>query len=351
MIADYYSEVDMNQSNSSNAFSKETFSCLKGYLAVCILIHHLHQFTGFLSDTSFGYPFLLLGHWAVVIFMFMSGYGLFTSYLAKGDSYIKSFPKKRLLPFYVTYLFFVLIYAVYELIVTGSLRPAEIVRSLTYGGTIVSFGWYFQLTLLMYIFFYVLKLLLKDDRVFLIVIGASILIFLAVNFLISSQKTVYEPAFAFYLGLIISHFQAGKEPLFTKKPLIAAFMSLGSFLLLTLAKTLMEYRCEKLMASNRAVDLAYLVLMMVSDLFLIVFVLAFATLAMRSFPRLIKNPCSRFLGTYSLEIYALQGLFLRLLNGMISNRALYSAVAVICIILCAIPVHMGIAFVKKKLIG
>ena len=139
---------------SHTSYSKENFLGLKGYLALCVLIHHLYQFTGFFSNTNVGYAFLLLGHWAVIGFIFLSGYGLYTSYRLKGEGYIRSFPRTRLFPFYVTYLVFVATYVVYEFIGQQAVTATALLRSLTYGSTIVSFGWYFQLTYVMYLFFY-----------------------------------------------------------------------------------------------------------------------------------------------------------------------------------------------------
>ena len=338
----------MKQNHNDNAaYSRDTFQCHKGYLAVCILIHHLCQFTGFLADTSLGYPLLLLGHWAVVIFMFMSGFGLFSSCLSKGESYIKSFPRTRLLPFYVTYLLFVLIYACFAIANGDKITVSEIIHSLTYGGTIVSFGWYLQLTLLMYLFFYILKLIFKNDRAFIIALCVAVLIFIVVNFCMASQKNVYEPAFSFVVGVILAYCNHRKPVLFSKKTALFTAIGLLAFLAATLVTTLMVYRYSELMASNVTVALLYLILMMAADLSLITFVLSFTVMANRSFSGLIVNPVSRFLGTYSLEIYALQGLFLRFFFNKIGNPVLYAVIAVLCIIVCSIPIHKLLSVIKK----
>ena len=115
---------------SINPFSKENFIGVKGYLAILIIIHHLYQFTAFLSDPSFGYALYLLGHYGVICFLFLSGFGLFSSYLSKGETYIKSFLRNRLLPFYLSYLFFVIVYIVYGLINHSSISTYLILRSL-----------------------------------------------------------------------------------------------------------------------------------------------------------------------------------------------------------------------------
>lgn len=340
----------MKQYESDNtAYSRDTFQCLKGYLAICILVHHLYQFGVFLSGSTLGYPFLLLGHWGVVIFMFMSGFGLFSSYLSKGDTYIKSFFRARLLPFYVTYLFFVALYTCFELINGKEITASEILHSLTYGGTIISFGWYLQLTLLMYLLFYILKLIFRNEGAFIYALCISVLIFLIINFCLSSQKNVYEPSFAFVLGVIFAGRNYHMPVLFSQKPVPFAVIGLLSFLAITLVTTLIVFRYSDVLESNILADLLYLLLMMVADLSLVIFVLTFNVIANRSFSKVIVNPVSRFLGKYSLEIYALQGLFLRLLNNKISNRAVYAAVAVSCIILFSIPVHMFLSSVKKAL--
>ena len=346
-------EIIVKQSGESiNPFSKENFIGIKGYLAILIIIHHLYQFTAFLSDTSFGYALYLLGHYGVICFLFLSGFGLFSSYLSKGDAYIKTFLRNRLLPFYLSYIFFVIIYTIYGLINHSSISLNLILRSLTWGDTVVFFGWYFQTALLMYIMFFILKLVIKNDTAFVWGLGAAVLLFIFVYyFFISSQKNNYEPAFSFFLGVLFAYINGQKNTLFSKKPGIKTICGLAVFLLLASFSTLYNFRYNDYQWVASFSDFIYLLLMMITDFSLVFFLTAFISAVGRSVPGIISNPVSRFFGMHSMAIYGIQGLFLSFWINKIGNRPLYPVVAVSCIIIFSIPVHMFLTWLKKCIIS
>lgn len=336
--------------SNKSVFSRETFGCLKGYLALCVLIHHLYQFTAFLSDTSFGIVFTLLGHWAVVMFIFMSGYGLSTSYLTHRETYLRTFPRKRLLTFYLTYLFFAVIYAIYELIIGSEITLHMVFRTLTYGGTIVSFGWYFQLTLLLYLVFFVTRLI-KKDRIFLIVISLLIAAFVVYKLIIGESLMVYAPAVSFLAGVIFAHTRDGKKSIGTGKTVLLFIAGIIIFGLFTGAGIMIDYGYFGLVKGNGYVDMAALICMIIADLCLIVSVMSLVSIICKFVPAVIHNPVSSFLGVNCLEIYALQGLFLRMLYPLISSKTIYAIVSAVCIIGVAVPLHYLISLIMKRIKG
>lgn len=134
--------------------SNKTFLCLKGWFALCILVHHIQLFTKIGDGTYWMHILGNLGYWSVGMFIFMSGFGLYESYRTKGMSYINCFPRNRLLVYELYYLLFVGIYFVFDLIKGVPHSAIEYMQTLTYGSTIISFGWYLQLNLVLYIFFW-----------------------------------------------------------------------------------------------------------------------------------------------------------------------------------------------------
>lgn len=337
---------------NDNPFSKESFLGLKGYLAILIIIHHLYQFTCFFVGTSFGTVLYHLGHYAVVVFLFLSGFGLFSSYLAKGETYIRTFLRNRIIPFYVTYLIFVVIYAVYALINGSSVTASQIIRSLTYGYTIVGFGWYFQTALLMYLFFYILKLIFKNENAFVVALGVAIAAFIILYyFFVSSTKTYYEPAFSFYLGVLASYIYSQKKTVFTKSAWLKALVWLVLFIGLAAFSIFYNYRFNDYKWEPLASDFVYMLLQMASDLALNAFVLFFTAAVMPVAPGFIVNPISRFIGARSLEIYAIQGILFGVLYKIIGNRAVFAAVAVTCLIPIGVLLHMLTTAVKNLITG
>lgn len=64
-----------------NTISIDNSNCIKGIMAICVVLHHLSgrtNLTGMFSD---------FGAIAVGCFFFISGYGLYTSYTKKGLAY------------------------------------------------------------------------------------------------------------------------------------------------------------------------------------------------------------------------------------------------------------------------
>ncbi len=83
-------------------FSLSQTKALQGFFALCVMLHHISQKTSTLAtDPAYRahalFPFVSVGHFFVGIFLFCSGYGLYTSYRRKPD-YLKGFLRRRILP-------------------------------------------------------------------------------------------------------------------------------------------------------------------------------------------------------------------------------------------------------------
>ena len=92
--------------------SKRNTDCLKGILAVLVLIHHLTQNSGLLMDTPLRGVFANLGYLSVSAFLFLSGYGMMASYNKKGKKYAEQLPLKRMLPFYCIIIILIVMHAI-----------------------------------------------------------------------------------------------------------------------------------------------------------------------------------------------------------------------------------------------
>lgn len=108
---------------------------LKGIMAIFIILAHLRNFMTFLNDTAIGSILTASGYLLVGMFFFLSGYGLAESFRNK-ENYCKNFVKKRIIPFYVDCLIFLLIYIVFSIIKGYKIRvggycPASFSEALT----------------------------------------------------------------------------------------------------------------------------------------------------------------------------------------------------------------------------
>ena len=213
------------QNNTERIFSRDTFQALKGYLCILVIVHHIHQFNGILSETALNYPLLLLGHWCVILFVFMSGFGLYSSYHKKGRDYILKFPKNRLLTFFLMYLFFVILYTIFEIINKTELTASIFIHTFTYGQTIISFGWYLQLSLLLYLVFFLILVLPVSKYVRSGLFLVFALVFVTVYRIINQPFNLYTPVASFLFGLITAvHIERFKKLLTSyKKYIVLAF--------------------------------------------------------------------------------------------------------------------------------
>ncbi len=142
-------------STTENNLTLAKTNALKGLFAIMVLLHHIGQNTTFLNGTFADMIVETLGYLSVSMFLFLSGYGLSVSHKLKGENYIKTFPKNKILPFYIQNLILIAIYFIFWQIIGETLSTRRIVLSFFFGHTVIKYGWYIQTTLLLYILFFV----------------------------------------------------------------------------------------------------------------------------------------------------------------------------------------------------
>lgn len=150
---------------SSDYISREQTLCINGVFMAYILLSHTYaKFAepGILND-SFNVIRTYLGQFPVVPILFFSGYGIMESVKRKKD-YIKTFPKHRLLDFYVKFFIFSLPYVVLNLFSREYSLTATIL-SFTGFESIGNGGWYIGVTIAVYVFVIICFNLFKNKPV------------------------------------------------------------------------------------------------------------------------------------------------------------------------------------------
>ncbi len=296
-----------NQSQPENYLSKEQTNALKGIASCMVLICHLQANVDLFKSSIIGTVFSSFGYLAVSIFFFISGFGLYEQLKKAPDkkAYIQKFPHHRILPFYFLYGAVVLIYLVRDILVKQSVNFALVLKSFFFGGTIVDYGWYFQVQLLLYIAFFIVFTLMKKHQIKAITL--LLLIYCAICVLLKIPTTWYQSVFCFSLGLLCSFC---KDRLFSIKlniPLLTTFF----FMLFIIT----------LLFGNKRIlpEFLRMVIKIISSLSFV----ATITLLMRFLN--IANTFTTVLGKYSFEIYILQGLFINGYRDIINNDILYIA--------------------------
>lgn len=325
----------------NNTFSRDTFLCLKGYMALCIIIHHLYQFTGLFLNTYFGHFLNLLGRYGSFAFMFITGFGLYTSYKNDKIEYIRSFPRKRLFSFYLTYIFFFFIYLIYALLSSSELTISTIIKSLTIGGTIIAFGWYLQIALIAYIVFYCIFKFVKEGKSRSFAILAATFVYTVAAWKLGYPSNQISVFYAFPFGILISEKQDTVEKLLKKSSALIALLSFVIFFL-----GYMIYVRGEIMGRFDLPAQISLIVYILSEASIVAFILSVTNLLARTC--LIVNPISSFIGKYSLELYCCQGIVFMTLFPYFNNPVLFAGVSLIVLSVAAILSHILLTMLLRS---
>lgn len=310
-----YGEISVECSNS-----------LKGILAICILAHHLYQYSGLFRNTVLGGCLQSAGYLSVACFFFLSGYGLFISCEKNGTKYIKNFVQHKIVPFYGLILLFTVLYFVEGILLGNVYSIPIIIESFTFGGTIIVNGWYLQVQLLFYFIFFLTFRVTSYDTVRITLICVECLVLCIIMRLVGESSFWYESIFAFPIGMIWGKYFNVFENKFGKK--IVCLRTLVLIGVLFCITFIGSHLIEK--------EMFALVLKMLSA---VLFVVSVAIVI--NFIN-IENRLTRWLGKYSTEIYALQGLFLILYHSKVinlKNPYIYVIAVITSVFAAAVIVH------------
>ncbi|MBO4283035.1 MAG: acyltransferase [Clostridia bacterium] len=320
------------QTQSKDYLSRENTKCLKGILAVCVLAHHLYQHSGLLRNgwlRYLGAGFQALGFVVVACFFFLSGYGLILSF-RKDPLKIRSFGRHKIIPFYLIILLLVIIYYVFYLCLGQRISAVSIVKSLTFGGTIIANGWYLQVQLLYYLMFYLVFRFVRKKQLLLML--AMHIVYIVLCIVLGLSSLLYERTLIFVYGMIWYEKRETIDNWINSKKSRWAIIWLASCVLFAF----------NYMLSFRAVPVLFRGL---SYFFFVTLVIMLLTKIK------IQNRVTSFLGAISLEIYVVQGLFLILFhigNTNVSNPYLYILAVTSSTIISALILHPLIRLVYSS---
>ena len=210
---------------------------IKGIFVITVFFSHFCSYVhletwydkSMLSYCSF------LGQRMVAPFLLYSGYGIFESVKAKGDFYIKSFPKKRILKTLLHFDFAIVLFLVLDLVIEQPVSISKFLLSLTGWEDIGNSNWFIFAILCAYIYTYwglsIFKGNLKKTLFFISIMSLA---FIAI---ISQYKQPwwFDTILAFPLGCLLSLY---KEQFFLlMRPKYAiVIVTISSVLLLLTSK-------------------------------------------------------------------------------------------------------------------
>lgn len=158
----------MTKDNCALALSKDQTQTIKGMFVVTIFFSHFCSYV--ILDKWFDVPTReycrWLGQLMVVPFLFYSGYGIFESVKKKGESYIKSFPQKRILKTLIHFDLAVLLFIIYDFFfVPENLAVLKVLTSFVAWNSVGNSNWFIFAILCAYVFSFIAFVLSKGHLI------------------------------------------------------------------------------------------------------------------------------------------------------------------------------------------
>lgn len=306
----------MHSKDNNNPFliTKDDGSFLKGAFAIFVLAHHLYQEINIVPNGIINYIFLSLGYLSVSVFFFLSGYGLSLSYQLKGNEYLSRFSQNRIAPFYLQICLLNVMYFLLNWFIHGAPNINSLINSFFLKTYLIRNGWYLMVAFLMYISFYYVYTLLRNDfhRLFALTLILTAYTFSCIH-LFERGTWWYESNFSFLAGILFGTLYGCnleiKQSIHTMILLVSTFIFILTYYLLY----------AKSFTFN-----TYILLKTISSIFFAISVCLLTAKFDFSNSKIYKLFGN--ISHISFEIYVSQGLFLSLLHSnaiYINNRLCY----------------------------
>lgn len=195
--------------------SFEQTKYVQGYLAICIMLHHIGQE---MSASWQKYPlikglefFVPLGYLFVGFFLLCSGYGLYVSFQKKPDYLESGFFRRRVLPLLIGYIFSGWLFLACRLIMGQKLSGLTILRYFFGIWLCNPYGWFAIIMPLFYVFFFIAFKFCKKCPILVTAILVTIYTFIGTcidhNDHFMCGQWWYNCVQMFWIGLLVAKYK------------------------------------------------------------------------------------------------------------------------------------------------
>jgi membrane-bound acyltransferase YfiQ involved in biofilm formation len=302
--------------------SLEQSKAFQGFLAVCIMLHHIAQKTAASwiqpkSRIVHGLDFFVsIGYIMVAVFLFFNGYGVYKSFHAK-DNYLKGFIKKRIFPVVLALYSTTLIFFVARLLVGEKMDGKQVALYLTSIDLCNPNTWYVIVLPFFYLAFYLSFKFIKKDGLAVAATTAFVVLYMLLGTRINHNdywirgEWWYNCVHLFPIGIIFAKFEDRLIPHFKKYYWAYLIVALCALYPLYIYQSHMcnvfGYYGENWGAPDTVLRRRVSLL---SQTFVTTdFVFCCLLLGMKV---KIGNAFLKFMGTITLEFYLIHGLFVEL---------------------------------------
>ena len=282
------------------ALDKEQTTCINGIFVLFVFLSHFGQY----ETMPWNGILLAIGQLMVAPFLFYSGYGIMEQIQKRGDGYIDSMPRKRILKFYIHFCMALSIYLTLSFLLDKDYPLSRIFLSFTGWDSIGNSNWYVFAILVMYSIVYISFKCFKKHEL-------SVCILLTLLYIIVMKETKgqdwwYNIILCYPTGMILSN----------HKDRVCSVIQKPVFFVLMLVLALVLYLASFPVFAYEVIAITLC--------FLIVVACACKE---------IKNSLFHFLGQYVFEIYILQRISMNLFNGCLTGWVYLMACILVTLVL------------------
>ena len=307
-------------------------SGLKGFLALGIVFHHLSQWvTTGVEFSNFGY----MGTYIVSVFFFISGYGLYVQNDRKKD-YLDNFLSKRLSKILTPFIAISSIYLIYRKINGQELSNSFFIDLFKKGSTVIYNGWFVDIIILMYIFFYISFRMFSDKTIAILVNTVLIIFYIVLAIKLGYGFWWYNSSIPFVLGLVWAKNKENIDRLLKKY----YFIPLVSVTVLLFISHQYSFILQKFhLVDNYSYALAANIDNVIFTLFFILIVRKID----------FSNKYLLFLGKISFELYMIHGLVMSIFGKHFVTSRLNDVIFTILVLIVSISLAWLINLIIKKI--
>ena len=305
---------------------------VKGFLAIGIIFHHLSQWVTTGEEFSnFGY----MGTYIVSVFFFLSGYGLYVQNGRK-ENYLDNFLVKRLSKVLIPFIVISSIYLIYRRMNGQVLSSVYFIDLFKKGSTVIYNGWFVDIIILMYIFFYISFTVFSNKKIAILVNTVFIIFYIVLAIKLEYGFWWYDSSLPFVLGLIWAKNKKYIDEILNKYYFIILVCITG--LLFTFHQY--SFILKKL---NLVDSYSYALAANIDN---IIFTIFFV-LTMRKID--FSNSRLLFLGKISFELYMIHGLVMSIFGKYFVTSRLNDVIFTILVLIVSISLAWLINLIIKKI--
>lgn len=208
---------------NQNYLSFDTTNIIKGIFILLVFIRHVipyislvgYEFTA-VGDVFFVWINSIIGQLLVAMFLFYSGYGIMESIKKKGNLYVSSIPRKRLLTVLLNFDVAVLIYICIRYLLGGDLNLEKCLLAFIGWESMGNSNWYIFVIMLAYAITYFSFIIFNSRAVNyrMPCIVANMILFMSMLLLSYLKESWwYDTILCFGAGLVFSNYKNQLEEL------------------------------------------------------------------------------------------------------------------------------------------